>query len=119
MLEGMLNNALQVGISYKDFWDLSFAEYRLIVDAYNTKQLESQKNTIAYNYLLARDISYFVGLAMSGNIKKIPKLEELYPDVYLQKEEQEEQKDLVKHSEKLYAALMDEFVFMNNQKFNT
>lgn len=73
----------QAGITYSEFFDMTWGEIVPIVQVYMKKQEDDIKSKIALNYSLADMMSYFVCLRLDG--KKIPNLHDSYPDLFEEK----------------------------------
>jgi len=86
-IEELLKVAIQAGISYSDFWEMTVGEVTLIVEAYNKKQLEDYKIQLSLDYQLAANISHFMGIVLNG--KQIPSLQETYPSLLNEVEQKE------------------------------
>lgn len=86
-IEELLKVAIQAGISYSDFWEMTIGEISLIVDAYNKKQVEDYKIQLSLDYQLAANISHFMGRVLNG--KQIPSLQETYPSLLNEVEQKE------------------------------
>lgn len=86
-IEELLKVAIQAGISYSDFLEMTIGEVTLIVEAYNKKQEEQYKIQLSLDYQLASNIAYFVGLALNG--KQIPSLQKIYPSLFNEVEQKE------------------------------
>ena len=86
-IEELLKVAIQAGISYSDFLEMTIGEVTLIVEAYNKKQEEEYKIQLSLDYQLASNIAYFVGLALNG--KQIPSLQKTYPSLFSEVEQKE------------------------------
>lgn len=91
-IEELLKVAIQAGISYSDFWEMTVGEVTLIVETYNKKQEEEYKIQLSLDYQLASNIAYFVGLALNG--KQIPSLQKTYPSLFNEEVKQKEDKSL-------------------------
>lgn len=87
-IEELLKVAIQAGISYSDFWEMTVGEVTLIVEAYNKKQEEEYKIQLSLDYQLAANISYFVGRVLNG--KQIPSLQKTYPSLFNEVEQKED-----------------------------
>lgn len=86
-IEELLKVAIQAGISYSDFWEMTVGEVTLIVEAYNKKQLEDYKIQLSLDYQLAANISHFMGRVLNG--KQIPSLQETHPSLLNEVEQKE------------------------------
>ena len=86
-IEELLKVAIQAGISYSDFLEMTIGEVTLIVEAYNKKQEEEYKIQLSLDYQLASNIAYFVGLTLNG--KQIPSLQKVYPSLFNEVEQKE------------------------------
>lgn len=82
MFENILKNALQAGIEYNQFLDMSMWEITEVVEAKLELRKIEHKNKIAADYNLAVNIANFVNLMLAGEGKKIPELHKLYPDLF-------------------------------------
>lgn len=88
MIEGLLQPAINVGLSEFDFWTMTVAE----VERYLQGAVWRHKTQAQFDYTLANVIARNVGCILGGG--DILSIEEVYPDLF-QKEEptQEEQID--------------------------
>ena len=68
LFESLLRTALIAGVNVIDYWDLTFKEITLIIEAYK----EREKNQLASNYNNALMTANFVWAFYSGN--KVPTL---------------------------------------------
>ena len=68
LFESLLPTALIAGVNVIDYWDLTFKEITLIIEAYK----EREKNQLASNYNNALMTANYVWAFYSGN--KVPTL---------------------------------------------
>lgn len=78
----------QAGITYSEFFDMTWGEVVPIVQVYMKKQEDEIKSKLALNYSLADMISYFTCLRLNGN--KIPSLQESYPELIKDKKQKQD-----------------------------
>lgn len=71
---------MNYGIDKNTFWESSVYEIGRLFEAIVKKKQEEQKEKIAINYSLARNIANFVALAFNG--KEIPNIYDTYPGVF-------------------------------------
>ena len=75
--------ALQSGITYQEFWDLTFQELLVI-------KINTEKFRLRQDYQLASMIAVIVGHSMSGGKgKNPPSLYSMYPDLFASELEEE------------------------------
>lgn len=80
MLLLLQKQALVCGIKPLEFWDYTVYELKIIMDNFiETKQNEI-KQTIQMNYNTASLVANFVCRGLNGD--RLPKVEELYPDLF-------------------------------------
>lgn len=75
--------ALNAGISYGDFWDMTLLEVNSCLKVYNENQRAEVKTKVAQDYNLAS----MIAMVFSGKRKS---LYELYPELYAEEAEQEQ-----------------------------
>lgn len=105
MLMGMYEPALEIGISANDFWDMTFEEIMLEVNARQRIKKNSLRERATFDYNMAQMMVYAV-----NDPKKMPKIDELYP---FMKDEVVEQPKAVKRVDE---ANQDQAVFMQMAK---
>lgn len=77
----MLDNALDYGITEKDFWDMTIAEIqRAVKSARRVQKLQSQERA-SYDYILANLIVRGVSKVL-GDKSEYPSIEKAYPGVF-------------------------------------
>lgn len=106
----LLKIALQAGIEYSDFWEMTVGEIVFIVDCYNEKANMEYKKDLAVNYALAQNIAVAVSCHFAG--KQPPSLYETYPGLF--KEQQPEEKEDKRWM--LYKEQMIDFANRHNKK---
>lgn len=77
MFERLYPIALDCGIRYDEFWDMTLKEIIAVMDSYKRKEETKAKSNLAINYNLAGLISDFVARKLNG--KKLPSLYETFP----------------------------------------
>lgn len=80
-IDTMLNNALDCGITERDFWEMTFAELDRVADSYNRVQKRKAKEKATFDYIQAM----LVGKAIATTLSKgatFPELHEVYPALF-------------------------------------
>lgn len=104
----MLNNALDCGITEKEFWEMTFAELDRLLESKRRVYTIEAKERATHNYVLA----IMIGRAMSGG--DYPDISEFYPSLYnAQEQETKKQEQL----ELLSALRFKQFADSYNKKF--
>lgn len=111
----MLNNALDIDISEKDFWEMTLAELDRLARSKRRVMVIEAKEKATHNYIHAM----LVGKAIMANFDnkvKVPELHEIYPKLFTvdtsQQEEIQERKD------ELSALRFKHFAESFNKNFN-
>lgn len=76
-----LNDALDCGLSEKDFWDMSFDEIMRFKESYKRRYRNETKRTISYLYTLA-DIAAISLARIHSTSANYPPIDELFPDLF-------------------------------------
>lgn len=77
MFDRLYPLALDCGIRYDEFWDMTLKEMLQVMESYKRKIDQQAKQNLAMNYNLAGLVSDFVARKLNG--KKIPSLYETFP----------------------------------------
>lgn len=87
-----LKSALELGISEKDFWEMTLGELLRLFEAkqraYKARAQEKAEN----NYILAGLIGINLSHAFNGSIE-VPPIEEVYPNLFDNEEIKEEKEN--------------------------
>ena len=86
----MLDNALDYGISEKDFWEMTFAELDRLVASKARMEKFKLKERATFDYILASLIGRSFAVGMDSKIE-FPKLEEIYPSLFNDDDDKEVQ----------------------------
>lgn len=81
----MLNNALDIGISEHDFWEMTLAELNRLSDSKQRQQEIEAKKRATFDYIHAQ----LIGRAFAANMASeatFPPIEEVYPSLFLDQE---------------------------------
>ena len=111
----MLNNALDLGISEHDFWNMTIAELDRLSDSKLRQEKMEAKKRATFDYILAQMMSRAFSCSMSSEAT-FPAIEEVYPSLFLDEEKIQE-----KHEQKqsLSALRFIQFAESFNRKFDT
>ena len=112
----LLDIALEINISELDFWDMTIAEVNRAAAAYNKRKHREQQELASADYTLASTIGKYFSVVMSGKGKP-PSLQEVYPDLFDDLLEQQEQAMAEKKAE-LSALRFKQFSHFHNSRFN-
>lgn len=95
LFDRMYPLALDCGIRYDEFWDMTLKEITQVMQSYTRKEERLAKQNLAMNYNLAGLVSDFVARKLNG--KKIPSLYETFPALadpkVIMEQKQDEQKE--------------------------
>ena len=75
---------------------MTIGEINLQIETFQEKEKIKAKETLAVNYNLAYMVANFVGRSLNG--KKIPSINELYPDTFETKSIEERKQELLERS---------------------
>lgn len=109
-----LNNALDYGLTEKEFWEMTFAELdRAIASKVRVEEIKA-KEKASYDYILADLIGRSIS-RIHSSANKMPDINEAYPSLFdsedIQKKKQERQ-------DELSALRFKQFANSYNKKFN-
>ena len=108
----MLENALDWGITEKEFWDMTFAELKRDVASRSRRRKLDEQQRALFDYALAELIGRSVARVYS-NSAKMPEIGEVYPSLFDTQaiEEQKAEKEA-----KLFALKFKQFAAAHNAK---
>lgn len=112
IIDDLLPLALQCGISIFDFYDMTFAEVRIVINAYFEKQKRELQQTASMVYAEASLTAMFVGKLISEKAKVLT-LYQAFPELF--KEEIKAEEKARQEEEKM--ALL-KFVERHNKEYN-
>lgn len=108
-----LDNALDLGITEKEFWEMTFAELRRL-SASKVRVMEIQdKKQASLDYILADLIGRSVS-RVYNSANKMPSLSEAYPSLF---DKEEEQEKVQSKKDELSALRLKLFAESYNKKF--
>lgn len=84
-----LEKALDIGITEKDFWDMTFAEIERAIESYMRREKEKAQERASYDYILGD----LIGRSMAriySSANTYPEISEAYPTLFSNKEVQEQ-----------------------------
>ena len=111
----MLEIALDIGITEKDFWDMTFAEVQRANKSYLRVKKVQMQDKATFDYLLAKLINKGVANIL-GDKSAYPTLEEAYPGIF--DDVVEEQKEKIQEQKMSLSALrFKQFAQSHNKKF--
>ena len=111
----MLDNALDIGILERDFWEMTVAELNRAAESKRRMELHRAKEAATHNYVHA----VLVGRALSAGFDKnatFPKLHEAYPSLF--EEDKTHEEVVQERRDQLSALRFKQFAQSFNQKFN-
>lgn len=77
----MLPYALEAGVAFFDFWEMTYGEITLVVKGWQEKEKRKQQEQAYHNYILADLVGASVARLMDKKAK-FPKIHEVYPHLY-------------------------------------
>lgn len=110
----MLDNALDVGISEHDFWNMTIAELNRLTASKVRQHKVKAKEQATFNYILAQ----LVGRAFACNMASeatFPTIEEVYPSLFMDKEKMQQKHE---QQQSLSALRFIQFAESFNRKFD-
>lgn len=113
-IKDLLPNAMKAGVSYADFWDLTYGEIMLHIKVHNEVKVDELKAQAAQQHSLANLIGMSVARLMDKEAK-FPTLYECYPELFAE-EAKKEQEEMAEKEWKLYKARIMEYSMANNAK---
>lgn len=108
-----LDNALDYGISEKDFWEMTLAELRRLIESKKRVQKEQAKEKASCDYILADLIGKSVARVFNS-ANTMPDISEVYPTLFDSKELEEKKQEM---RDELSAIRFRQFALSHNQKF--
>ena len=109
----MLNNALDYGISEKEFWEMTFAELDRLVASKKRMEKHFAKEKATYDYISAILIGRAFAACMD-NKAKFPEIHEVYPSLFDVQEREIQKRE---QSNQLSALRFKQFAHSYNKKF--
>lgn len=110
----MLNNALDLGVSERDFWEMTIAELERVAESKRRLLRVEQKDKATHNYIHA----LLVGKALAASFSEeadFPTINEVYPSLF---SVDTKQSDLIQErKDELSALRFKQFAESFNQKF--
>ena len=104
---------MDIGITEREFWDMTFAEVERAVISFNRVRERESKDKATFDYILADLIGRSVARAYHSS-NKIPPISEVYPTLFNKEEEQQKIQD---KKIELSALRFKQFAQSHNQKF--
>lgn len=111
----MLDNALDIGISEHDFWDMTLAELNRLTNSKIRQHKAEAKERATFDYIHAQ----LIGRAFAANMSSeatFPTIEDVYPSLFLDKEKIEQKHE---QQQSLSALRFIQFAESFNRKFDT
>lgn len=109
----MLDNALDYGISEKEFWEMTFAELDRLVASRQRMDKHRAKEKATYDYILAIMIGRAFAAGMD-NKATFPEIHEVYPALFSAQEREIQKRE---QSNQLSALRFKQFAHSYNKKF--
>lgn len=109
----MLNNALDYGISEREFWEMTFAELDRLVESKDRMDKFKARERATYDYILASLIGRAFAAGMDSKVK-FPELHEVYPSLFEDQEKKQQKQNL---RDQLSALRFKQFAQSYNKKF--
>lgn len=111
----MLDNALDYGLSEKEFWEMTFSELDRFIDSKQRQEEYRLKERATMDYTLA----LLIGRSMQGSNEEhpFPELYEVYPNLFFEefRKQEEEKKEQIAQ---LSAIRFIQFAESFNSKFD-
>ena len=109
-----LENALDYGITEKDFWEMTLAELDRFIESKKRVELVRAQERACYDYILADLIGKSIGRLYSSSTK-LPEIAEAYPSLFDSKEVEDQKQ---KKRDELSALRFKQFANFHNRKIN-
>lgn len=111
----MLDNALDLGLSEAEFWNMTIGELDRYVSSKKRQEIHRLKERATFDYTLAM----LVGRAMSGSTEEnpFPDLYEVYPNLFFEEATKKAKEKEAKQAE-LSAIRFMQFANSFNSKFD-
>lgn len=93
-IDVMLDNALDVGISEFDFWNMTLGEISRLFDSKARAKKAQDQETAIHNYILGDLIGRSMARLHSSSIT-YPKIYEVYPSLFDKEEYEEKQRQRI------------------------
>lgn len=103
---------LRAGVSIKEYWHLTIAEIKLVLNNYKELEEQRAKELAATIYNQATMTASFIGAMMSG--KSIPSISDLYPSIFKKEDLVDEEID--KRQLEIMKARLIEFTMNHNKQ---
>lgn len=110
----MLENALDLGITEAEFWDMTIAEIERACASRLRNEKYRAREQATHNYILADLIGRSIGRLYSSS-NSMPEISEIYPSLFDSKEIQEKKQE---QKAELSALRFKLFAQSYNKKFN-
>jgi hypothetical protein len=109
-----LNNALDIGITEEQFWNMTIAEFDRAIESYSRRQKTAAQEKASFDYILADLIGRSVARIHSSSAT-MPEIAEAYPSLFDTEEiKQEKQNKMAEIS----AIRLRQFANFHNDKLN-
>lgn len=111
----MLDNALDIGISEHDFWDMTLAELNRLTNSKIRQHKVEAKERATFDYIHAQ----LIGRAFAANMSSeatFPTIEDAYPSLFLDQEKIQKKHE---QQQSLSALRFIQFAESFNRKFDT
>lgn len=108
-----LDNALDIGISYKEYWNMTLPELQAMFDSYHRVQKIKAQEQATYDYRLANMIGWSVGRAFNSANKFGP-ISDYFPELF---DSEEIQEQIQVKKDELSAIRFKQFAQSFNKKF--
>lgn len=110
-----LENALDIGISEHDFWNMTIAEFDRAIESYARRKKTEAQEKASFDYILADLIGRSLARLHSSSAH-LPEITEVYPSLF-DNEEMQEQKQ--KKTAEISAIRFKQFANFHNNKTNS
>lgn len=107
-----VNNALDIGISEKEYWDMTVAELVRAFDSYKRRQREKAQERASFDYILANLIGRSVSRLYSEE-NRYPDIGEVYPSLFDNTQIEDKKKA---RQDKISAIRFRQFADFHNKK---
>ena len=107
----MLNNALDIGITEFDFWNMTIAEIDRLTESKIRQQQIQAKEKASFDYILASLIGRAFATSMSKDAE-FPEIYEVYPTIF-----HEENKERISKKEREKQEILSELSALRFKQF--
>lgn len=111
----MLKNALDLGLSEREFWEMTIGELNRYVDSRHRVELEEAKEKASLNYVHALLVGKAVAACLDGGVQ-YPSIHEIYPQLFKPSITAETSKR--ERQDELSALRFEQFAESFNRNFN-